>query len=95
MRTRQPALPEATQNTATNNPALNDAIRGYAPACAPWRGRPKAARRFGVSRHTLWRCPDRGHPGHSPLGAVAKAVVYAPDTMAAAARTMTASRQIR
>ncbi len=95
MRTRQPAWPEATQDTATEAPDLDGAIRNYVLAYAPWPGRPQAARRLGVSRHTLRRCPERGHPGHSLLGMVTKAVVYAPDTMAAAARAMTASRQIR
>ncbi len=95
MQTKQPALPEATQNTAAENHALNGVIRNYVRAYALWHGRPKPARRFGFSRHTLRRCLEQGHLGHSLLGAVTKAVVDAPDTVVAAARAMTASRQIR
>ena len=95
MQTRQPALPEAPQDTATEAPDLDGAIRNYVLAYAPWPGSPQAARRLGVSRPTLRRFLEQGHLGHSLLGAVTKAVVDAPDTVVAAARAMTASRQIR
>ena len=94
MQTKQPTLPEAPQDTATEAPDLDGAIRNYVLAYAPWPGRPQAARPLGVSRHTLRRFLEQGHLGHSLLGAVTKAVA-APDTVVAAARAMTASRQIR
>ena len=100
MQTKQPAWSEATQNAAAENHALNDAIRGYVLAYALWHGQPQTARRLGAfrhtaSRHTLWRCLERGHAGHSPLEAMTKAVGDTPDAVVAAAWAMTASRHIR
>ena len=89
------SLPEATQNTAAENPAPNDVIYGYVLAYAPWPGSLGSVRHLGVSRHTLWRCLERGHPGHSQLGAVTKAVGDTPNTVVAVAWVMIARRQIR
>lgn len=59
------------------------------------RSRPQAAQHFGVSRHTLCPCLERGYLGYSSIGAVFMAVGKAPDTVVAVAWAMTASRQIR
>ena len=74
MQTKMLATPEPTQNTAAENPDLNDAIRRYVRAYALWHDRPQAAQRFGVSRHTLWRFLERGHLGRSLPRAVTGAV---------------------
>ena len=74
METKNPATPETTRNTVSENPALDDAIRSYVRAYALWHGRPQAAQRFGVSRHTLWRFLERGHLGRSLPRAVTGAV---------------------
>ena len=70
--------------------ATYDGLKGpYATTCAPTpRGtagpRGPALQRFGVSRHTLGRFMERGHPGRSLPGAVIKAIGDAPDAIAAA-----------
>ena len=65
MERKNPATPAPTQNMAAENPDLNEAICRYLRAYALWHGRPQAAQRFGVSRHTLWRFLERGHMGRS------------------------------
>ena len=60
-----------TTNTSTPIPVedeshgddLDYAIRDYVRTYALWHGRAKAAETFGVSRHTLWRCLERGRLG--------------------------------
>ena len=91
-----------TTKTSAANPveeeptdALDSAIRGYVRTYALWHGRAKAAETFGVSRHTLWRCLERGRLGKSLPRAVVKAVGDNPDAIEAATWAMTASRQIR
>ena len=45
---------------------LVDLIRAYVRAYVWRHGRGKAAKAFGVSRHTLWRFLERGHVGRLP-----------------------------
>ena len=45
---------------------LIDLIRAYVRAYVWRHGRGKAAKAFGVSRHTLWRFLERGHVGRLP-----------------------------
>ena len=92
-----------TTNTSTPIPVedeshdddLDCAIRDYVRTYALWHGRPQAARHFGVSRHTLWRCLERGRLGKSLPRAVVKAVSNNPGAIAAAAWAMTASHRIQ
>ena len=74
---------------------LNSAIRDYVGTYVLWHGRAKAAETFGVSRHTLWRCLERGRLGKALPRAVIKAVGDDPDTIEAAAWAMTASRKLQ
>jgi len=74
---------------------LDDAIRDYVRTYVLWHGRSQAARHFGVSRHTLWRCLERGRLGKSLPRAVVNAVGGDPDVIRAAAWAMTAVRRIR
>ena len=73
---------------------LNSAIRDYVRTYVLWHGRAKAAETFGVSRHTLWRCLERGRLGKSLPSAVIKAVGDDPVAIEAAAWAMTASRKL-
>jgi hypothetical protein len=92
-----------TTNTSTPIPVedepsddhLNYAIRDYVRTYVLWHGRAKAAETFGVSRHTLWRCLERGRLGKSLPRAVIKAVGDDPVAIEAAAWAITASRRIR
>ena len=82
-----------TTNTSTAIPVedeshdddLDYAISDYVRTNVLWHGRPQAAQHFGVSRHTLWRCLERGRLGKSLPRAVIKAVGDDPDTIEAAA----------
>ena len=74
---------------------LNSAIRDYVRTYVLWHGRAKAAETFGVSRHTLWRCLERGRLGKSLPRAVIKAVGDDPVAIEAAAWAMTASRKLQ
>ena len=74
---------------------LNSAIRDYVRTYVLWHGRAKAAETFVVSRHTLWRCLERGRLGKSLPRAVIKAVGDDPVAIEAAAWAMTASRRIQ
>ena len=81
-----------------DEPAENDldcAIRDYVRTYVLWHGRAKAAEKFGVSRHTLWRCLERGRLGKTLPRAVVKAVSDDPEAIAAASWAMTAVRQIQ
>ena len=71
------------EELSNNDP--DGAIRDYVRTYVLWHGRAKAAERFGVSRHTLWRCPERRRWGKSLLWAVIKTVGHAPDVIEAAA----------
>ena len=92
-----------TTNTSTPIPRedeshdddLDYAIRDYVRTYVLWHGRAKAAEIFGVSRHTLWRCLERGRLGKSLPRAVIKAVGDDPEAIEAAAWAMTASSRIR
>ena len=55
-------IPAADETAAGD---LDDAIRNHVRAYAQWHDRAKAAERFGVSRHTLWRCLERRRLGRS------------------------------
>ena len=92
-----------TINTSTSIPVeaeshdddLDYAIRDYVRTYVLWHGRAKAAETFGVSRHTLWRCLERGQLGKALPRAVIKAVGDDPVAIAAAAWAMTASRKLQ
>ena len=92
-----------TTNTSTPIPVenephddhLNCAIRDYVRTYVLWHGRAKAAETFGVSRHTLWRCLERGRLGKSLPRAVVKTVGDDPVAIEAAAWAMTASRKLQ
>ena len=92
-----------TTNTSTPIPVedeshdddLDYAIRDYVGTYVLWHGRAKTAETFGVSRHTLWRCLERGRLGKSLPRAVIKAVGDDPDVIAAAAWAMTANRKLQ
>ncbi len=60
-----------------------------------WHGRPQATRHFGVSRHSLWRCLERGCLGKSLPRAVIRTVGDDPDAVTAATWAMTAVRRIQ
>ena len=93
----------ATTNTSAQIPVedeshdddLDYAIRDYVRTYALWHGRVKAAETFGVSRHTSWRCLERGRLGKSLPRAVVKAVGDDPNAIKAATWAMIASRQIQ
>ena len=91
MQTKHPATPAPAKNTSAEDQGLNDAIRSYVRTYALWHGRPKAARRFGVSRHTLWRFLERGHLGRSLPRAVTGAVGDDPQAIEAATEELAAS----
>ena len=74
---------------------LNYAIRDYVRTYVLWHGRAKVAETFGVSRHTLWRCLERGRLGKSLPRAVIKTVGDDPDAIEAAAWAMTDSRKLQ
>jgi len=84
-----PADDEATANH------MDDAIRDYLRTYALWHGRPQAARHFGVSRHTIWRCLERGRLGKALPRAVIETVGDDPDSIAAATWAMSAVRRIQ
>ena len=92
-----------TTNTSTPIPVedeshgddLDYAIRDYVRTYILWHGRAKAAETFGVSRHTLWRCLERGRLGKSLPRAVVKTVGDDPVAIEAAAWAMTASRKLQ
>ena len=94
MTTKPPAMP-ASQDKTPDNGNLNYAIRDYVRSYALWHGRAKAAETFGVSRHTLWRCLERGRLGRALPRAVIKTAGDNPGAIAAAAWAMTASRRIQ
>jgi DNA invertase Pin-like site-specific DNA recombinase len=58
--------PMPVEDEPTGND-LDDAIRDYVRTHVLWHGRRKTMEKFGVSRHTLWRCLERGRLGnHCP-----------------------------
>ncbi len=70
MQTKTPATPAPTRNTVTKNPDLDGAIRRYVRAHQRRHGQKHTAETLGVSRHTLWRYLERGHPGRAVPAAV-------------------------
>ena len=83
------------QDKTLVNGDLDYAIRRYVRTYVLWHGRAKAAETFGVSRHTLWPCLERGRLGKSLPRAVIKTVGDDPDVIEAAAWAMTASRKLQ
>ena len=94
--TKQPAAPAPTDtdDATPDEITLDDAVRDYVRTYTMWHGRPQAARHFGVSRHTLWRCLERGHLGRALPRGVIRAVGDDPHAIAAAAWAMSAVRRI-
>ena len=93
MQTENPATPAPAKNTSAEDHGLNDAIRNYVRTYALWHGRPQAARRFGVSRHTLWRFLERGYLGRSLPRAVTGAVGDDPQAIYAATEELVSKAQ--
>lgn len=95
--TIQPATPAPTDAAAAtpDEITLDDAIRDYVRTYALWHGRPQAARHFGVSRHTLWRCLERGRLGRALPKAVSRTVGDDPHAIAAADGAMSPVRRIQ
>ena len=79
----------------TADGGLDDAIRDYVRTYVLWHGKAKAAERFGVSRHTLWRCLERGRLGKSLPRAVLNEVGNSVEEVDAATWAMTAVRRIQ
>ena len=91
--TTSPGTPiPAADETADGD--LDDAIRDYVRTYVLWHGQAKAAEKFGVSRHTLWRCLEGGRLGKSLPKAVINTVGDDPDVIEAATWAMTAVRRI-
>ncbi|MCY3691647.1 MAG: hypothetical protein OXI54_01205 [Chloroflexota bacterium] len=95
MKTKRPEPPARTEHNTQDEPTIDDAIRDYVRTYALWHGRPQAVRHFGVSRHTLWRCLERGRLGRALPRAVINAVGADPDVIQAATWAMTAVRQVQ
>ena len=83
----------AEDETAADD--LDDAIRDYVRTYVLWHGKARAVEKFGVSRHTLWRCLERGRLGKSLPRAVINTVGDAPDVIEAATWAMSAVRRIQ
>ena len=86
--------------TTQAGPDLERAIRAYVRTYAVWHGRDRAARDFGVSRHTLWRFLQRGHLGRAipravmhSVGHSAKEVKSARERLIAEARLWEATER--
>ncbi len=87
---RVPKLNDATQA----GPDLERAIRSYVRTYAVWHGRDRAARDFGVSRHTLWRFMARGHTGRVIPRAVMDSVGRSVEEVEAARKTLIAEARL-
>ena len=74
---------------------LGHAIRDCVSANVLSHGRARAAERFGVSRHTLWRCLERRQWDKSLPRAVILTVAAALDMIEEAAWAVTAVPQVR
>ena len=94
MQIKTPATPEPTENTAAENPDLNEAIRDYVRTYARRHGRRKTTENFGVSRHTLWRFLDRGHMGRALPKAVMNRVGESVEEVDAATWAVEAAERI-
>ena len=95
MTTTSAGAPIPPEEDEITRDGLADAIRDYVRTYVLWHGKAKAAETFGVSRHTLWRCLERGRLGKSLPRAVIKTVGDDPDVIEAATWAMTAVRQIQ
>ncbi len=94
MTVKPPGTPASPEETPSNT-ALDDAIRDYVRTHVLWHGRQKTLEKFGVSRHTLWRCMKQGRLGKSLPRAVMNAVGDDPDVINAATWAITAVRRVR
>lgn len=90
-----PASPDQTPNSGARNATLEDAIRDKVRTQVLWHERRKTMEKFSVSPHTLGRFLERGGMVRSLPWAVTKTIGENPDTIEAAARAMTAVRQIQ
>ena len=73
---------------------LERAIRAYVRTYAVWHGRDRAARDFGVSRHTLWRFLARGHQGRAIPRAVMDKAGHSFKEVEAARETLIAEARL-
>ena len=73
---------------------LDGAIRAYVRTYATWHGRDRAARDFGVSRHTLWRFLNREHQGRAIPRAVMDKVGHSVKELEAARETLLAEARL-
>ena len=80
--------------TTQAGPDLERAIRAYVRTYAVWHGRDRAARDFGVSRHTLWRFLARGHLGRAIPRAVMDKVGHSVKEVEAAKETLIAEAHL-
>ena len=74
--------------TAATDQVLSTAIRAYVGAYVQRHGRQHAAKAFGVSRTTLWRCLARGHVGRALPRAVLDPVGGSVAALKAATRAL-------
>ena len=91
MQTKTPTTPEHGSGKP-RPPRRHPGLRADLPL---WHGRPQTARRFGVSRHTLWRFMEQGHLGRSLPKAMDNTVGDDRSTIAVAGRAVTTSRLIQ
>ena len=94
MTVKPPGTPALSEETPGNS-TLDDAIRDYVRTYVLWHGRAKAVEKFGVSRHTLWRCMKQGRLGKSLPRAVIGTVGDDSDVINSATWAMTAVRRVR
>ena len=95
MTTTSTGAPIAPEEDEITKDGLDDAIRDYVRTYVLWHGKAKAAERFGVSRHTLWRCLERGRLGKSLPRAVLNEVGTSTLEVEAATWAMTAVRRVQ
>ena len=92
----------ATTSSRTTNPNgttqagadLQGAVRAYVRTYAVWHGRDRAAKDFGVSRHTLWRFLKRGHTGRAIPRAVMDSVGRSVEEVEAARERLLAEARL-
>ena len=85
---------QTMNGTTQAEPDLERAIRAYVRTYAVWHGRDRAARDFGVSRHTLWRFLARGHTGRAIPRAVMDSVGRRVEEVEAARETLIAEARL-
>ena len=80
--------------SALLDPDLDDAIREYLRTYVVWRGIRQATATFNVSRHTLWRFLERGHPGRALPRAVLGIVGDSVEVIEAATWAIVAAERV-